>query len=126
MEVVKNEQIVCVDVDDTLVIWSDHFTQPHVNSQTFIDPYDNSVNYLIPHQQHIDLIKKYKGRGFFIIVWSAGGVRWAESVVKTLGLENYVDKVMTKPAKYVDDLSCDKWMGNKVYIPFKEIKDGNQ
>lgn len=125
MKVYDVDQVVCFDCDDTLVMWpeNDKFaphnashTQPYEGSVAFPDPYDGSTNYLTPHQKHINLMKKYRGRGFCIIVWSAGGVKWAHSVIKTLGLEEYVDIVLTKPNRYVDDLSCEKWMGNRVYI----------
>lgn len=116
MQVFESDQVVTFDCDDTLVMWSNLYSQPHDNAIEFHDPYDNSTNYLIPHQKHIDLMKKYKGRGYLIIVWSAGGVLWAESIVKTLCLESYVDIVLTKPCKYVDDLPVQEWMGNRVYI----------
>lgn len=125
MQVFKTDQVVTVDVDDTLVMWPQTInrfpydqthTAPYEGSVAFPDPYDGSTNYLMPHQKHIDLIKKFKGRGYLIIVWSAGGNLWAESVVKTLGLESFVDIVLSKPSKYVDDLNCEKWMGQRVYI----------
>lgn len=125
MDVMATDQVVTIDVDDTLVLWPENqktfpynqsHTQPYEGAVAFNDPYDNSINYLTPHQKHIDLIKKYKGRGFTVIVWSAGGYKWAASVVKTLGLESFVDIVLTKPSRYVDDLPCEKWMGNRVYI----------
>lgn len=120
MKVTESEMIVVCDVDDTLVMWSDNFTQPHEGAIGFIDPYDNSVNYLTVHQMHVNLLKKYKGRGLFVRVWSAAGYKWAASVVKTLGLEDYVDSVETKPIKYMDDLPGDKVLGARVYIPFKD------
>lgn len=116
MQVFLNEQLVPVDCDDTLVMWSDQYQQPHGDAIPIIDPYDQSTNYLTPNKKHIDLIKKYKGRGFLVIVWSAGGVEWAQAVVKALELESYVDIVLTKPSRYVDDLDASEWMGNRVYI----------
>lgn len=125
MQVYETDQVVCCDVDDTLVLWPENhperfpgksFAQPFEGSVAFFDPYDGSTNNLVPHISHTNLIKKYKGRGFTIIVWSAGGYKWAESVVKTLGLESFVDLVLTKPSRYVDDLLCQEWMGNRVYI----------
>lgn len=119
-----SETVVVVDCDDTLCMWSDKFTQPHEGAIPFHDPYDNSTNYLKPHTMHVELIKKYKGRGFHIIVWSAAGCQWAKSVVETLGLTDYVDQIMTKPIKYVDDITDDnrisRILGTRVYIPYEE------
>lgn len=116
MKVYETDQVVTVDCDDTLVMWSDKYTQPHEGAIPVPDPYDNSTNYLVPHKKHIELVRKYKGRGFLVIVWSAAGVQWAHSVVKTLKLEPFVDIVLSKPTRYVDDYDCTKWMGNRVYI----------
>lgn len=116
MLVVPGENIVAFDVDETLVMWSDKFSQPHENSIGFKDPYDDSTNYLLPHIKHIDLLKKYKGRGLTVIVWSAGGVEWARSVVKTLELETYVDLVITKPNKLVDDLTPSEIFPCRIYL----------
>lgn len=127
MNIIENENIVCYDTDDTLVKWPDNYTTPYApagtfeyNRKCFTDPYDNSSNYLIPHEKHIALLKKHKGRGQFVIVWSAAGVKWAESVVKTLNLESYVDLIMTKPTKLVDDLPVHEIFPVRIYL--KDIK----
>lgn len=116
MLVIENERIIASDVDDTLVLWSDNCYQPHDGAIRFVDPYDNSVVYLTPHQRHIDLLKKWKGRGYFIEVWSAAGVKWAETVVRTLKLQDTVDLVSTKREKYLDDLLAHEVLGMRVYL----------
>ena len=116
VKTVGNEVNVFCDFDDTLVHWDELFFQPGDGKVKIIDPYDKSVNYLKPHKKHIRLLKKMKGRGNFIIVWSAGGYKWAEAVVKALKLEDIVDLVMTKPAKYVDDLDASIWIGSRIYL----------
>lgn len=116
MKTVGNEVNVFCDVDDTLVHWHNDYSKPGDDKIKIIDPYDKSVNYLKPHKKHIRLLKKMKGRGNFIIVWSAGGFKWAEAVVKALKLEDVVDLVMTKPAKYVDDLDASVWIGSRIYL----------
>lgn len=120
MNVIDNEVIVACDVDDTLVMWSNQYTQPHEGAMAFNDPYDKTVVYLKPHKRHIALLKKYKGRGFRIKVWSAGGAQWAASVVRTLGLEDIVDDVETKPAKYIDDLQANEVLGVRIYLKDEE------
>jgi phosphoserine phosphatase len=123
MQVIENEQVICFDVDDTLVKWGDNYMHPHKNKAgtidaiDFIDPYDNSVLYLIPHLKHIALLKKMKGRGYYVRVWSAGGVKWAEAVIRKLELESFVDSVETKPIKYVDDLiTVSDILGSRIYL----------
>lgn len=111
-----NEYVIACDVDDTLVMWSNGCRQPHEGAVAFNDPYDGSTNYLTPHRKHIDLIKKYKGRGMCVMVWSAGGVQWAKSVINTLGLADYVDLIITKPSKYVDDLDASEILGSRIYL----------
>jgi hypothetical protein len=118
MQVFETDQVICCDVDDTLLMWSNKYTQPHEGAIAITDPYDGSVNYLIPHKRHVELIKKQKGRGLLVIVWSAAGVLWAEAAVKALELESFVDIVLTKPSKYIDDLPVQEWMGDRIYIPF--------
>lgn len=119
----EKENIVCYDVDDTLVMWGSNFDSPYDDNgvidpkrKAFIDPYDNSTNYLTPHKKHIGLLKKHKGRGCMVVVWSAAGVKWAESIIKELGLEEYVDVVTTKPSKYVDDLPGSEILGTRIYL----------
>jgi FMN phosphatase YigB (HAD superfamily) len=114
MKVFNTENMVPFDVDDTLVMW--HLDDKSKDIQ-IEHPYQPGImNHVTPHEKHIKLLKDYKGRGFTVVVWSAGGVEWAHAVVKALGIEEYVDAVFTKPCRYVDDLQCEKWMGNRVYI----------
>jgi hypothetical protein len=110
----KNERIVTFDVDDTLILWGDHKDDP--NAIPIKDPYTDDVFYFLPHKKHIQLVSHFSNRGYYVIVWSAGGGLWANKVVDTLGIRKYVDDVMVKPLKYVDDLDCKEWMGNRIYI----------
>lgn len=116
MLVVKNDRTVSVDVDDTLLLYSDNFDKPHDGAIKVVDPNDGQVLYLTPHQRHIDLIKKWKGRGYFIEIWSAAGNAWAEAAVKALNLQDYVDLVTTKREKFVDDLSASNVLGTRIYL----------
>lgn len=113
---VNFETVVPFDCDDTLVMWTNDFDKSAPGFVEFTCPYTKSPLFLKPHQKHIDLLKKYYFRGFGIMVWSAGGAEWAKEVVKVLGLEKYVHVTITKPSRYVDDLNCKEWMGNRVYI----------
>lgn len=114
---ILNEHIVMVDVDETLILDRDPITDKEsLNEFVVNNPYDLENKKRIPHFRHIELIKQMKGRGRYIGVWSGGGVLWAKEVVKALGLESYVDIVMTKPLGYVDDLQADRWLNNHIYL----------
>jgi len=106
----NNESVICFDVDETLIM--------HKAGKLKVkDPYvEKTYHKVKPHNKHIQLLKTHKGRGYCIVVWSAGGVKWAENVVKALDLESYVDLIITKPLKYVDDLEADKILTSRVYL----------
>lgn len=113
MKTIRNENIITFDVDDTLVMWG---KSKHKRAKLITDPSSGLSYKLVPHRFHINLLIQHYGRGYTIIVWSAGGYAWAQEVVKELGIEKYVDLVMTKPCKYVDDLVCNEWMGEHLYF----------
>lgn len=116
MKVIGSDMVVHCDVDNTLVMWN----KPHGPTSIVLkDPYNGAKNSLVPHTQHIDLLKKYKNQGYTVIVWSAGGKLWAETVVNALGLSDVVDFAMCKSVKYVDDLQASEVLGSRVYIPFE-------
>lgn len=116
MQVIENDNLVMFDVDDTLIKWSDLYGQPHGKAIPIVDPNDNSTNYLTPHLKHISLVRKYKGRGMFVVVWSAAGFKWAEAVVKALNLEDCVSLICSKPTKFVDDLPAQEILGTRVFL----------
>lgn len=111
MQVIQNESIVMVDIDQTLVM---HSRQN--DSFVIVNPYSGSQISLMRNEKHIELLKQLKGRGMFVIVWSAAGVLWAQSVIDTLELQDYVDIVMTKSSKYVDDLHAAEILGQRIYL----------
>ena len=118
-KMIDNEMVVFFDVDDTLLMWENHnhwIDKP--GKKEIVCPYSNATSFLIPHKDHIDLLIKYKARGYVVIVWSAGGCRWAQAAVDVLHLNDYVDFTMSKPLKYVDDLPAKEILGERVYIPY--------
>lgn len=114
MNIVKNEMTFFVDIDETLVCWS---TKSDKASYRIEDPNDGVSNYVIPHKPHIKILKNKKTRGAHVVVWSAGGYAWAEAVVTALGLQDYVDQIMTKPSAYMDDKIATELMGERIYLP---------
>lgn len=118
MIVVPCKNAVFFDVDDTLVSWNASPEDLEARGVDFTCPgsmhdIDNDGNpvycppwkeLLLPHRKHIEQLKKHKMRGHTVVVWSAGGYDWAAAVVKALGLESYVDLVISKPIWTYDDL----------------------
>ena len=94
VQVIDNDLVVAFDVDETLVMW---------------EGTGYRVNYT-----HVTSLKHHFLRGHFVIIWSAGGVKWAQRVVKELELEPFVNLVMSKKRWYYDDMPADKWM-TRVY-----------
>lgn len=129
MIILKNENCIFFDCDSTLVMWPGDKGFDEAKVKVLVETPDiailqnsgiSSVWELAPHKEHIDYLKKSKKfNKNTIVVWSAGGWDWALNVVKALELEEYVDAVMAKPVKYVDDLPCKEFMGERIYKEFK-------
>lgn len=117
LQIVNNENVACFDVDFTLI----EECLPSNKADKILDIRTGEYEYFKPYHEHIKLLKQMKGRGRFVIVWSAGGYYWAEAVVKYLGLEKYVDLIMTKPGVMVDDKPIQEWT-TRVYLPKKGKK----
>lgn len=114
MQVIDGENTAAFDVDETL------FMHASLGSITIVNPYSYNEIHGCPHYDHIELLKQYRGRGLKIVIWSAAGVLWALEVVKALKLEDYVDVVMTKPTKFIDDHTPNEVFPCQVYLPYKE------
>lgn len=139
MRVVKCNQPVYIDVDNTLVMWDDLTPEDKANGIAITCPISKAfteegnevevepwTELLVPHKAHIEMLKQHKLRGHTIIVWSAGGWEWAEAVVKALQLEKYVDVVLEKPMWFYDDLKSSEFMPeiNRIYKPFRSKNNG--
>lgn len=103
------EPIVFYDVDDTLVSW-DHYGTFKEGMIEFTAPESGHPMWLEPIPEHIKAMKNHKLRGHTVVVWSAGGADWAEEVVKKLGLQPYVDVIMSKPNWFYDDIPASEFM----------------
>lgn len=100
MKVIENELVVATDIDDTLACWDN----PTVDGPGKISvSFAGKTVFLTPHVYHIDLIKMYKERGYFVIAWSANGNQHCKRIIEALGLKDHVDICMSKLAKHLDD-----------------------
>lgn len=114
--ILDSDDLIFCDVDETLVFWKTDQDPADVVIQA-VDPYMGGKYVdLVPHQRNIDLLKRNKGQGRTIVVWSMGGVEWAASVIEALGLKDYVDIIMGKPKAYIDDKEIGDWGCSRVYL----------
>jgi FMN phosphatase YigB (HAD superfamily) len=113
MQIIHNQMVVMTDIDDTLVKW----TNPNVPGLNKIEiTFPERKVYLEKHQYHIDLIRMYKDRGYFVVAWSNNGPVHVEKVITALGLEKCIDLVMSKPIKYLDDREkIEEILGTRVF-----------
>lgn len=98
MDVLRNDIVVCIDVDDTLILWN------HPEPDMEIDGIK-----VRRHKEHIESLKRHFVRGHYVIVWSAGGFDWAKKAIERLSLTSYVHKVMCKPRWMLDDKDPSEW-----------------
>ena len=111
----KSELNVGIDVDLTLI--GEHQSNNHAKGDYLYKfDYYGKVVYAERIDRHIDLLVAYKKRGYHVTVWSANGWQWAEQVINRLDLSEYVDVVMTKPCRYVDDSDWHSFC-HRVFIP---------
>jgi hypothetical protein len=110
MIIIENEHIAAFDIDQTLFM--------HDESSTcgIINPNSGSQIFGYANLKHIELMKQFKGRGMFVVVWSKSGTKWAEAVVKNLELTPYVDLIISKFDRYVDDLKAHQVLGERIYL----------
>ena len=101
------------DVDDTLVEWK-LCSDREADAVKIVDE-SGRVFYKKAIVAHIEELKNQKMTGNTVVVWSAGGGAWAETVVKALGIEEYVDVCLTKPDFYYDDKDVSEWFPTKRY-----------
>jgi len=108
---IKGNNTAYFDVDDTIIKHYSSFEE--LESKGVFLEYSKLT--VVPHKRHIEDLKNMKKKGFTVIVWSQGGEEHACDVVKTLGLEDFVDATMTKPSVYWDDLKANEFMDYRVW-----------
>lgn len=115
MQILEGNQSTFVDVDDTLILWNPTEEQKAKYGSIYVSP-EGYATVLVPHLPNIEQLKKHAERGHTVIVWSAGGWRWAAEAVKFLKLEAYVTLVLEKPIWYYDDKNAEDFMGKPQYL----------
>ena len=116
MNLNKNENIVLIDIDGTLIIHTDKENYDHCLN------YYGHKKYVKVHTELVQLLKSYKQRGFYIRVHSNNGYRWAKEVINALDLNSFVDSIETKACRFVDDaiVASNEVVGQHVWIPYEK------
>jgi len=104
MTVIETEHVVFFDVDETL-IFNVGLKYSHPEKLSVV--YQGFKSFIVPHNTHIEALKKHKENGYTVVVWSHGRWGWAEAIVKVLKLQSYVDFVFSKPDFMYDDAALD-------------------
>ena len=104
--IIESDKVVFYDVDDTLITWNSS-EELEDDVITLTDAMGDITEHKVLRKNVISLIEHSK-RGHKIVVWSAGGYAWASQAVKLLGLEKYVDLVVSKPTWWYDDLTAEE------------------
>ena len=115
MKIIKSEQILAVDIDNTLLLWDEHDSGNQ--SVVFTDPYTGETKQVKVHEAHLRIVKSRLSRGAVLLVWSSSGYRWVEAALFALQLEHPRVIVLSKPIAYIDDKPCAEWMGERIYLP---------
>jgi hypothetical protein len=112
VQILKSDLVVCVDVDDTLVSWSqlEHIPECiNIRGVIEIDFNDVKATYQV-YSDNVESLMTHHHKGHYIVVWSGSGCEWALAVVEALKLEAYVDVVMAKPRWLLDDMKPEEFM----------------
>jgi len=113
MHVCRSGQIVYFDIDDTLLEWKS--CEEHDPGAVKVEN-NGHIFYKKQIKGNLDSLKEHAHAGHVVVVWSQGGSDWAASVVKALGIEKYVDVILTKPDWYYDDKDAEHWLPERQFI----------
>lgn len=123
MKTFESDLTVAFDVDETIVNWS--YPESEIDNtilvtQTMNDGTEYSQR-LLPNKFVIDRIKGHFMQGHVVVIWSAGGGSWGQSIIKALGLEEYVSVVLSKPQFFYDDLPAVEFLPevNRYHLDYK-------
>lgn len=116
-QILASSNTIFFDVDDTLIMWGKKHQNGRTDVITVEDPFmrGHMMNFT-PHKTHINILKRNFEQGRQVVVWSAAGYLWAQTVVEVLGLEKFVTLIMEKPSRYVDDKPMEEWYPQRVYL----------
>lgn len=99
MIILKKNKVLYCDIDRSLIMWED------------------GANWHV-HELHIKLLEQFKYQGHGIVLWSAGGWKWAEKAARMLKITHLVDLCINKPDWWLDDKSVSEFMPevNRIFL----------
>lgn len=117
MTVIKSEQLICVDVDDSLLLWnSPARLSASKDAVDFSNPYTGMRHRVAVHMPHVLVVRQRLQRGATIVLWSASGWQWAEAAAIACNINGENLIIASKPSFYIDDKSAENWMGKPMYM----------
>ncbi len=110
------EQVLPVDIDETLLLWGK--IPKGAKAVHFTDPYSKDQKTVRIHEANVKILTNHIARGTLIVAWSKSGPAWARAAFQALNLSHHKNIiVIAKPIGYLDDKPCQDWMGEQVYLP---------
>lgn len=122
MNTIDIESIYGCDVDGTLISLR-RYKEGTPGTIMIMNPYLNEPRYVKVHEAHVELVREMLGRGRVVLVWSGSGVKWVRAVLDALNLNHKNLFSLTKPVGYIDDLPCERWLNNRIFIPYPELEN---
>lgn len=124
MFVMPDGQNCYVDIDDTIIRWDVPTGDEKIDELVTVETRGIKETFLL-NKYNLEYITKLAVRGHVIILWSAAGSLWAESVAKALKIEHLVTACMSKPTYYVDDIKdANQFMGKHVFFDENGVRTG--
>lgn len=125
MIVIPNEQLIAVDIDDTLVHLLPEMVDPYgdrleaaYTDFTLQDPYGilRTMSFQV-NWPNVNIVKRGHARGHRYFAWSVAGVKHAVAVIAALEMDQYFEFVCSKPRQYIDDKDVTEWIGSRTWLP---------
>lgn len=110
----NNNNVSVFDCDGTLVLYKNYRTSGAGKVEF---DYGDEKFYLTPHKMHISFLKHCHNRGDLVIVWSKNSSCWAKQIIDKLELTKYVNIVMCKPNRFIDDkVDIAEIIGHRIFL----------
>jgi len=120
MIVIDCHQPTYFDIDRTLLSW---FPVPEETQGAVRVTVDGKPKYYMPHKMHLKQLHAHLARGHTVVVWSAGGSKWAKAVAESLGLDKTDVVVMEKPHWIYDDKEASSFMPKADFLEDKAFAE---